>query len=122
MTVQEESADCWLARWGGARKSGVLDGWAALVGMKLVVVEGGSMQEEEGMGSCMVWLHIADGMKAEALTCAAAAARLISRPPKLALHACMLFISMLCYSKTIDNHVSVCVRLGAYVHLVSMTW
>ena len=74
MTVQEESAACWLARWGGARKAAMLDGWAALVGMKLVVVEGGSMQEEEGMGRCMVWLGIADGMKAEAFTCAAAEA------------------------------------------------
>lgn len=43
MTVQEESADCWLARWGRARKVGVLDGWAVSTGTKRVVVEGGSM-------------------------------------------------------------------------------
>ena len=64
------------------------------------------MQEEEGMESCMVWLGIADGMKAEVFTCAAAEAWLISSTPKLALHACMLFTCMSCYSST---HIQSCV-------------
>ena len=84
----------------------MLDGWAASIGTKWVVVEGGSMQEEEGMESCMVWLGIADGMKAEAFTCAVAEAWLISSTPKLALHACMLFMLMWCHSSTMYNHAS----------------
>ena len=108
MTVQDESADCWLARWGRAWKVGVLDGWAVSTGTKQVV-EGGSMQEEEGMGSCMVWLGIADGMKAEAFTCADAEAWLIFRTPKLALHAYMLFVLMLWRGKT-TNIMRLCAR------------
>lgn len=57
--------------------------------MKWVVLGGGGSQEV--VGPCMAWLGIADGIKAEAFTFAAAEARLMSRPPKLALqcvHAC----------------------------------
>lgn len=67
------------------------------------------------MGSCMVWLGIADGMKAEAFTCADAEAWLISRTPKLALHANMLFVLILCRGKTTNNHAFVCQRLVAYM-------
>ena len=75
MVQEEESADCWLARWGGGRKVGVLVWWAASTGMKWgVVEEGGRMQEEEGMGSCIVWLGMAETTRVEACTCAAAEA------------------------------------------------
>ena len=87
MTVQVESADCWLARLrrGRGSRGGRAEGCAALKGMKWGMLEGGRGCEEEGRGSSMVWLGTADGMKAEAFACAAAEALFMSRPTKLAL-------------------------------------